>query len=295
MSDHLRHSLHAVLLGAFVSLSPALAAAEDFECLIEPSRVIEVASPSPGVLEEVTVDRGDHVEAGQLIAKLQSDFEQATVQVAERRAKVIAAIEAARARIEFEKLELARRRALRAQDHLAERDLEEAEMETRLAELRLKELEENRDLAQLELERTRVALAMRGIHSHDDALVVERYKNPGEYVEEEPIVRLAVVRPLNVETVLPVEMFGNVLEGRTATVVPEAPVGGEFVGTVTVVDDVIDAATSTFRVRLELPNAASELPAGLRCTLRFDPSEDGLATLPEPKQRERTASPQSDG
>jgi hypothetical protein len=38
---------------------------------------------------------------------------------------------------------------------------------------------------------------------------------------------------------------------------------------VTVVDPLIDAASSTFGVRLELPNVARSLPAGLRCRLRF--------------------------
>lgn len=294
MSDP-RPCARCLLLLATSAFVATNAGARDFECLIEPSQVIEMASPTAGVIDEVLVDRGDRVEAGQLVARLQSDIERATVQVAERRARVDAAIEAARARIVFEKLELDRRRALRKQDHLPERDLEEAEMQTRLAELRLQELEENRELAELELERTRVILEMKGIHSRDAALVVERYKNPGEYVEEEPIVRLVVVTPLHVEVVLPVEMFGHVEEGRKATVLPENPVGGEFAGTVTVVDDVVDAATSTFRVRLELPNRGGELPAGLRCLVRFGPPEEGLAILPEPEEREPAGAAESEG
>jgi multidrug efflux pump subunit AcrA (membrane-fusion protein) len=42
------------------------------------------------------------------------------------------------------------------------------------------------------------------------------------------------------------------------------------------VDRVIDAATNTFRVRLELPNPGGVLPAGLRCKVDL-----GL-TLPGP-------------
>jgi RND family efflux transporter MFP subunit len=275
---------------------PIGAGASEFECLIEPSRVIELASPSAGVLDEVLVDRGDRVAAGQLVARLQSDVERATVEVAERRARLAAAIDAAIARIAFQKLELERRRELRKQDHVPERDLEEAETQTRIAELQLAELQENRELAILDLERTRAVLEMKGIRSRDAAFVVERYKNPGEYVEEEPVVRLAVVSPLHVETVLPVEMFGRVAEGSTATVLPEKPVGGEYVGKVTVVDDVLDAATSTFRVRLELPNTANELAAGLRCLVRFEPREgDGLAILPEGQEGEQPGASQGGG
>jgi len=274
---------------ALVALFPLAAGADEspaYDCMINPSRVVEVASPTAGVLDEVLVDRGDRVAKGQLLARLQSDVERSTVRVAERRAAMQAAIEAATARIEFERIELERRRELRKQDHVAERELQEAEMQTRLAELRLDELRENRELATLELDRTRVILDMKGIHSRDEALVIERYKSPGEFVEEEPIVKLAVVDPLHVETVLSVDLFGRVEEGLRATVIPESPVGGSFPATVTVVDDVIDAATSTFRVRLELPNGKGELPAGLKCVVRFETGVDpSLATTPAGQER----------
>jgi multidrug efflux pump subunit AcrA (membrane-fusion protein) len=38
---------------------------------------------------------------------------------------------------------------------------------------------------------------------------------------------------------------------------------------VTVVDRVVDAASGTFGVRLELPNPGYKLPAGLKCKTRF--------------------------
>ena len=39
---------------------------------------------------------------------------------------------------------------------------------------------------------------------------------------------------------------------------------------VIVVDKVIDAASNSFRVRLELPNPNQSLPPGLRCKVEFD-------------------------
>jgi multidrug efflux pump subunit AcrA (membrane-fusion protein) len=40
---------------------------------------------------------------------------------------------------------------------------------------------------------------------------------------------------------------------------------------VAVVDRVVDAASSTFRVRLELPNPQHRIPAGLKCKVTFFP------------------------
>jgi len=47
-------------------------------------------------------------------------------------------------------------------------------------------------------------------------------------------------------------------------------IGGTYAATVTVVDRVLDAASGTFGVRLTLPNPDLQLPAGIRCKVRFD-------------------------
>jgi membrane fusion protein (multidrug efflux system) len=74
--------------------------------------------------------------------------------------------------------------------------------------------------------------------------------------------------------VLPVEQFGQIKMGMSATVVPQAPLNGQYTAIVTVVDRVVDAASGTFRVRLKLPNKDHVLPAGLRCTVEFTIEEE---------------------
>ena len=54
-----------------------------------------------------------------------------------------------------------------------------------------------------------------------------------------------------------------------AEVEPEAPVGGRYRATVTVVDTLFDASSGTFGVRLSLPNPDLSLPGGLRCKVSF--------------------------
>ncbi len=51
--------------------------------------------------------------------------------------------------------------------------------------------------------------------------------------------------------------------------VPEFPGDTVHVASVTIVDRVIDAASGTFGVRLELPNPKHEIPSGLHCQLAF--------------------------
>jgi multidrug efflux pump subunit AcrA (membrane-fusion protein) len=41
------------------------------------------------------------------------------------------------------------------------------------------------------------------------------------------------------------------------------------IGTISVVDPIIDAASGTFSVRLDLPNPDGGIPGGLHCTVKF--------------------------
>jgi multidrug efflux pump subunit AcrA (membrane-fusion protein) len=69
---------------------------------------------------------------------------------------------------------------------------------------------------------------------------------------------------------LPVALYGQIAEGDTATVEPEAPISGSYKAKVTVVDRLFDAASRTFGVRLVLPNPDLRLSAGMRCKVSFE-------------------------
>jgi Ethanolamine utilization protein EutJ (predicted chaperonin) len=64
-------------------------------------------------------------------------------------------------------------------------------------------------------------------------------------------------------------MYGKVTLGQRALVMPEQPIGGNYRTSVTVVDRVVDAASGTMGVRLELANPKGAIPAGVRCRVRF--------------------------
>lgn len=65
------------------------------------------------------------------------------------------------------------------------------------------------------------------------------------------------------------ELLGAIKVGMQADITPENPVGQVYKAKVTIVDRVIDAASGTFGVRLELPNPKYLLPAGLKCKVSF--------------------------
>jgi multidrug efflux pump subunit AcrA (membrane-fusion protein) len=148
-------------------------------------------------------------------------------------------------------------------------DIDRVETETQIARYKLQQAKDNKRIAELELNRSIEVLNLQTIHSPIRGVVVDRYLNPGESVEDRPIVKLAQIDPLRVEVVAPVELFGAIKSGQPATVLPELPVGGEYHSTVTTVDAVLDASSGTFRIRLELPNPDYRLTSGLRCKIQF--------------------------
>jgi RND family efflux transporter MFP subunit len=259
----------AVVILLAVAGSTCAAAAQPLGCLIEPHRVIEVGSPVIGVMESVKVERGDRVTKGDVIATLRADVERAAVNVAATRARVAAEVQAAQANYELARQKFARAVELRRQNFISEQALDQARAEADVAEQRLTQAKDQRRISARELELAEAQLGLRTIRSPVTGVIVDRYMSGGERVEEKPIVRVATVDPLRVEIVVPAALYGTIATGARLTVTPELPGATPRQAKVSLVDSVIDGPSNTFRVRLEMPNANYELPAGLRCKVEL--------------------------
>ncbi len=234
-----------IILLCILTLSEKVRAEEvckNLEGLIEPSENVELSSQVPGVLIEVLVERGDRVSKGQIVARLNSKVEAAM-------------IELSRAKLEFGRRKVVRNEELFRDKLISEHEKDEMETEIRLAALELREGEER--------------LNMRNIFSPLDGIVMERMLSPGEYINDGAVLNIVAIDPLFVEVVAPVECYGKIKKGSAAEVMPGEPLGGTYRSKVAIADKVIDAASGTFRVRLELANSEGNLPAGLKCNVRF--------------------------
>ena len=76
---------------------------------------------------------------------------------------------------------------------------------------------------------------------------------------------------------LPAEAYGKLRLGAPVMVTADIPAGSKHRATVKVIDPVMDAASGTFGVRLELPNPQRRLPGGIRCRADFPEISDSLA------------------
>jgi RND family efflux transporter MFP subunit len=257
---------------AISSLLPALAAAQEFDCMIEARQAVEIRSPVEAVIERVHVRRGDTVKRGQLLVTLASGPERAVLELAESRAQMLGELKSAEARLDIASKKAQRAEELFKQNFISTNARDEAQAELQLATEEVRRVRETQKLNQLEAKRAAEVVAMRSIRSPLAGVVVEVMLKPGEFgaiTFKDPIMRLAEIDPLHVEVVLPVSQYGQVKQGQKASVMPEAPVGGRYNTTVKLVDKVVDAASGTFGVRLELRNEKLGIPAGVRCRVQF--------------------------
>lgn len=255
-----------VLLAQGVQAGPGpQTQAQPLGCLIEPFSVSDLGSPVVGVIEQVHVERGDRVRAGQPLATLRADVERASVTVAQGRAQAQGEFKAAEANAELARQKLARAVDLARQEFISAQALEQARAEALVAENRLVQAREQRDIYAREHELARAQLGLRTIRSPSNGVVADRYMSVGERVEEKPMFRIAVVDPLRVEVVLPAALYPAVSKGLEMRITPEFPGAQPRLAKVVLVDKVIEGASNTFRARLTLPNADNKLPAGLRC------------------------------
>jgi len=194
-----------------------------------------------------------------------------------------------------DKIEFESGRAVEAGDVLVELD-------TRQEEAQLAAAEAQRDLARLNLDRTR-GLSDEGItsradydrtaaeHKEAEARVGEiratiarkrirapfsgilgiRQVNRGQYLKAgDPIVPLQALRPIYINFGVPQQEVGHLSAGHEVQVSVESLAGVEFPGRVTAIDSVIDEATRNVQVQASLPNAEGRLHPGMFVRVHVD-------------------------
>lgn len=274
-------ALAALLLAAF----SAPTWGQSFPCLLEPSAVVNASTAVEGILETVAVEKGDAVSAGEVVAQLDASVEEALVEQARARMEMSASLRAREEELRLAQLRHGRAKELSAKNYVAPDELDELRSALVVAELRLLEEKDNRRLAELELQRVQAQYELRFIKSPITGVVVERFLGAGEFAQAQPIVKLAQLNPVNVEVVLPSSHFGRILKGATARVRTLGVEGITFEATVAVVERVVDAASDTFGVRLQVDNHDHSIPVGMECTAEFLPhqqtGESASSPVPE--------------
>ena len=260
----------ALAAGSLVSLSySGLAVEDDFlEGVVHPFRIVHVGAATEGLLSEVLVERGDHVAPGDVLGRLSFGVEEAAAQLAEARRDATSDLQIATTKLGELRSQLERREQLFERSIINAEVIEETRIAVRIQELNVQAAQENHRIAQLEASRARAAVERGTITSPLGGIVTERFLSQGEMLSRSGaanLVTIAQLDPLWIEVYAPIELYQSFQVGDTCLVDIYGPQPTQHRARIQVVDRLIDTASDTFRVRLEMPNPEASIPAGLRC------------------------------
>ena len=255
------------------SASNALAqsnSANQLNCRIEPSTTIALSSPVVGIISEVLVDKNSKVEKGTVVARLEASVETATAELRRVQAELHSDLDAQRLQLDFSQRNLERVTNLYEKKAASFTELDKAKTEHAIAAQQLQQAQDRKRQADLEYKRAQADLQKRTIVSPVSGIVVERFKQPGEHIDFEPVLKIVHLDPLKVEVFAPSSLYGTIKEGMKATVTPELGTTNKtYPADVILVDQVIDGPSNTFAIRLSIPNPDNKIPSGLKCKVSF--------------------------
>ena len=272
---------------------------------VEADQQATLYSKVSGYLESISVDIGDRVRHGQLLARIdvpeiidQKREAEAGLAVAEAdRSRTNAELEGAAARATLQELTYDRLKAVRTAqpDVLSQQAVDEAKAEFEVAAARVEEtvgriLQIDSRISQLQatVQRLHTMLGFAEIRAPFDGVVTERFVDPGALLQAattsdsvQPIIAVAKVDKVRLAIDMPESEAPNVRVGGTAEVMIDAMPGKQFQGAVSRFSRSLNPATRTMRAEIDLPNPNGLLLPGMfgRATLKLEVRTDAV-TIP---------------
>jgi membrane fusion protein, multidrug efflux system len=238
---------------------------------IEPYEDVAIFPKVTGFVKSITVDRGSHVRAGELIARLEAP--ELVAQSSEAQSKLQAAqaqLAAAEAKVAsdqgtYEHLKA----AATTPGVVAGNDLLVAEKALEADRAQVKAHQENIGAAQQALQAVTQTEAYLQVKAPFDGVVTERNVHPGALVGPAggpgvamPMVRIETLSRLRVVVPVPETYAAGVPEGtKVEFTVPAFP-GRTFSGKIARIAHSVDIKTRTMPVELEVANTKGELSPG---------------------------------
>ena len=219
---------------------------------IEAFAEADVIAKVDGEVRELHVEEGDHVNAGDVLTTLDGD-------------RLRLELSESKARLHKMQRDFERNKELQAKGLISEGDFEKIQYD-------LQALEASNNLADLELDYTQIRATISGV-------VSERYIKLGNTIKAgDPVYRVTSLDPLVAYMFVPEREFQRIESGQVARIDIDALPGPPVVATVTRVSPIVDPATGTFKITIEIHDDQRRIKPGMfgRISVVFDMHENAL-------------------
>lgn len=266
-----RHLLiHGAILWITLILSVSLIQAAEFDGFTKPFREIDIASPEPGIIMQMTVREGEAVQTGQVLATLDNEVHMALLAIAEQSKHAEGRLEALQAELSLRFDRVQKFEKLVQLGHARQEEIEKARMELEIAEAQVKAAREDLLIKELEYRKIKVQLDRRTITSPIDGVVEKLHRDIGEFVAPNAPEIMTVVQldPL----LASFSILGPHVEklAMDQAVKIRFPISKQLVeGRVTFISPVTDAESGMVRVKVRVDNPDGKIRSGERCLIQF--------------------------
>lgn len=250
----------------------------------------KVSSEVAGVVQQVLIELGQEVAAGQVVVKLdpreldlalqraRSQLRQTEAQLGIDGIRVkepppdeqISSVRLAIANRDDAQAQLRRAQRLRGQNLLSQADMDTAETKVKVAEANYQAALENMQSLKATLQDRRQAVELAQKKLNDTIIrstvggqIEERYVQQGEYIRENTaVVSIVQMNPLKVKTAIQERYASLVRPGLPVEFSVESSPGQKFQGKVANVSPSVDQTTRTFSVEVLVDNSNRKLKPG---------------------------------
>ena len=234
----------------------------------EPYRSIEIAAPEMGTISEITVNEGDIVERGSVLARLDEAVLKASLEMARQSSEAKGKLKSKFAELNLQEKRFEKLVGLQQRRHASQTEIDRAKSQLEIAKAQVEAVEDELRIKTYEMKRIEAQLEQRRLRSPINGIVTEITKDQGEFVSANDPVVLRVVQldPLMVVFSIPQDEARKMAAGNTLPI----KIGlskEQASGFIEFVSPTADAQSGTCRVKMRIDNPGYKWQSGVSCQL----------------------------
>ena len=248
---------------------------------LKPKEMVDVTAKATGRLEKTHFRIGDTLKQGALVAEIESSELEQRVRRAEAAIAVNSASVAQReAELGNVKANLERASQLFEEGLMAPQEFEQQKTSLAMVEAQVQLAEAQKQQSEAELRELKIQLEQTKIYAPMDGVVAVRYVDEGAVVSpSQPIVRIVNLSTMVSQGNVPERNVGKLRVGNVAEVRVDAMPDQVFHGRVSRISPVLDAATRSALIEIDIANPNRTLKAEMFARINLDLGTMREATL----------------
>jgi membrane fusion protein (multidrug efflux system) len=208
--------------------------------VLEFDKLSGISPEIAGLIEKVSFKEGMQIKKGDILVRLNSEFIQQSINIRSKEKEGVSIkIQNAEKNLNrFEMLYKEEAATEKAYDDLADR---------------LRELQKHHEMIQLQIDKFQLEIKKSSIRAPFDGIILQKFKNEGEWVSPgTPVCLLGSTADMVVNVAVSEDLIRFIHPGNNIFLSINA-VSKEFKGTVQQIKPVADIATKTFQVKINVP------------------------------------------